>query len=106
MLAFTLTGILLLILGLVLRVGKRVEILAGYKADDYEDKNGLAKWTGNVMLVMGVLSFGAFFVSSWVADQKLGIAIGVLYLIVVMYGGVITLIAGSQKFKKKKHYGE
>jgi len=101
MLAFTLTGILLLVLGLVLRVGKRVEILAGYKADEYEDKNGLANWAGNVMLVMGVLSFGAVFVSSWVADQKVGIVMGVFYLMVVMYGGAITLIAGSQKFKKK-----
>jgi hypothetical protein len=101
MLAFTLTGILLLVLGLVLRVGKWVEILAGYKADEYEDKNGLAKWTGNVMLVMGVLSFGAVFVSSWMANKTLGMVMGMLYLIVVMYGGVITLIAGSQKFKKK-----
>jgi len=106
MLAFILTGILLIVLGLVIRIGKRVEILAGYKAEEYEDKNGLANWTGNVMLMMGVLSFGAVYVSSWVTDQKLGLVIGVLYLIVLMYGGGITMIVGCQKFKKKKHYGE
>lgn len=105
MFAFSLTGILLIVMGLVLRIGKWVDILAGYKAEEYEDKIGLANWTGNMMLVMGVLSFGAVYVSSWVADQKLGIVIGVLYLIVVMYGGGITMIVGCQKFKKKKHYG-
>ena len=102
MLAFSLTGILLVVLGLVIRVGKKVEILAGYKADEYEDKNGLAKWTGNVMLMMGVLSFGAVLIPLFMTNQYQGMVVGVLYLIIVMYGGCITLIAGCQKFKKKR----
>lgn len=102
MVAFVLIGVILIVLGLVLRVGKTVEFLAGYKEGDYEDKDGLAKWAGNGLLIMGVLSFGSVWISGLMNDPMQGRILGLLYTMVLLFGGCITLMVGCEKFKKKK----
>lgn len=101
MTGFVLVSVVLLVCGLVFRVGKKVQLLAGYKDEDYEDKDGLANWIGNVILVMSVLSLGSILIAYLIEDPIHGKIIGALYLIVMMYGVGITVITGCQRFKKK-----
>ena len=102
MVAFALIGVVLVFFGLVLRVGKMVDLLAGYKEEDVEDKEGLVTWAGNGLVVMGVLSLGAVWISGLMDDPMQGKILGLLYTLVVVFGGCITLMVGCEKFKKKK----
>ena len=85
-----------------MRIGKMVELLAGYKEEDVEDKDGLAYWSGNMLLVMGVLSFGTLVFEHLITDRKIAVVISVLYLLFVLLFGALIAIVGSEKFKKKK----
>lgn len=100
--AGALAGVILILFGLMLRIGKMVEMLAGYKEEDVEDKEGLANWSGNMLLIMGVLSLGAMVFEYLIADRKMAVGISVLYLMVVAIFGSLIMIVGCEKFKKKK----
>lgn len=94
-------SVIFLVLGLIIRVGKKVEILAGYNKEDFESKDGLAKWAGNVLLLMSVLSLGGILIGYLISNQIVGIVMGVVYSMVLVYGGVMVLMFGCEKFKRK-----
>ena len=94
-------SVIFLILGLVIRVGKKVELLPGYHKNDFESKDALAKWSGNVLLCMSVLSLGGIVIGQVIANQIVGAVMGVVYSMIFIYGGVMVLMVGSEKFKNK-----
>lgn len=91
-----------LVFGLVVRVGKKVELLAGYNKDDFDDKDGLAKWSGNMLILMSVLSLGGILIGYIISNQIVGTVMGVVYTMMLIYGGIMVLMVGSAKFKNKK----
>ena len=101
-LIFGFMSLLFLFLGVVFRVWKQVELLSGYREEDYEDKDGLANWVGKVFFHMGILSLGAIVPCIWATDPKQGIILGVVYSTFVTIGGCIVMMQGCEKFKKKK----
>ncbi|MCK5476296.1 MAG: DUF3784 domain-containing protein [Candidatus Aenigmarchaeota archaeon] len=48
-------GLHLLAIGYLIRFYKMVEIIAGYGPDKVRDKEGLAKWVGSNLFLMGLM---------------------------------------------------
>lgn len=48
-------GLLLLAIGYLIRFQQMVEIIAGYDPDKVTDKEGLAKWVGSNLFLMGLM---------------------------------------------------
>lgn len=94
-------SVIFLVLGLIIRVGKKVELLAGYNKKDFDSKDELAKWAGNVLLFMSVLSLGGILIGYLIPNQIVGAVMGVVYSMVLVSGGVMVLMFGCEKFKRK-----
>ena len=48
-------GLLLLAVGYLIRFQQMIEIIAGYDPDKVTDKEGLAKWVGSNLFLMGLM---------------------------------------------------
>ncbi|MBT3602171.1 MAG: DUF3784 domain-containing protein [Candidatus Latescibacteria bacterium] len=99
---FVWLGAFFLILGLIIRVGKKVELLPGYNKEDFDDKEGLAKWSGNMLFLMSVLSLGGILIGHLISHPIVGLVMGVVYSMMLICGGIMVLMVGSAKFKNKK----
>jgi hypothetical protein len=92
-------GSLLFVLGILLRFGKKVEILAGYNPEKFHDKEGLARWTGSAMLAMAALVTSSRGIELLFPGEK-GIVLSTVFVVSVVILGSLIITLGCKRFKK------
>lgn len=92
---FIIVGVFLTILGFLLYKYKMVEMLAGYDENKVTDKEGLAKWSGVNLILMG---------STIVVVCLIGLILDfnttILFILTVVASS-IRMIIGSKELEKK-----
>lgn len=89
-------GVILISTGWTVWSRKSVEMIAGYKAGKTRDKEGLARWVGRNVLLMGIFVAVIGLVSVWFPD------VSPLYLAVLCVGIVLVIsivtVRGSRRY--------
>ena len=76
-----------------------VEILAGYDPDKVTDREGLARWVGANLILMGILAFVSAGLMALVPEGR-----GVLFMVYSLGALpliVVRIVLGNRKFTKK-----
>lgn len=82
-------------------IGKRqmVEILAGYNPEKVTDREGLGRWVGTNLILMGILAFVSAGLMAIIPEVR-----GTLFLVYVL-GAVpllyLRIVLGNRRFFKK-----
>lgn len=92
---FIIIGSSLLLLGLLIFKFKMVEILADYDEKKVTDKNGLARWTGSNLILMGVVVI----ISSLVCE-KADLNVVFFYIPIVILI-TVRIVIGNRKYEKE-----
>jgi hypothetical protein len=90
-------GLLLLILGLLIRRGV-TWLIAGYDPSQVRDEKGLAKWAGSCFLLMGAVGALAGVLVYVLPPDYVFIPV-ILYVVTVV-SGATSIVVGSQRFVK------
>lgn len=92
-----LIGIFLLLVGSLITRFNLVEVIAGYEPNKVKDKEGLARWVGGHLMVMGILGVVSGFLGYFFSGQSLYIAL--VYFLTIPVLAVKTAL-GSRRFEK------
>ncbi|MBM7853907.1 hypothetical protein JOC37_000272 [Desulfohalotomaculum tongense] len=92
---FSLTGIMMLFFGYFIWKHKMLSLLAGYDEGKVADKEGLAKYAGSNLILMGIL---ILLIS--VIGMILKANTAVPYLLIVVFI-TIRMVVGCRKFEKR-----
>ena len=95
---FSSGGLLLLVLGLLIRRGK-TWLIAGYDPSLVADERGLARWFGSRMMALGVAVLLAGVGVAVVPEDYVNVPI-ILYFVAV-FAGAVTLVVGAQRFTRR-----
>lgn len=86
------------VLGYLIGVKKRVELISGYDPKKVADPNGLAVWTGKLCNRIGVLIVGLTIgISGW-PEHGRGISISLSFVIMVV---CLIYFLGSRQYYKQ-----
>jgi hypothetical protein len=92
-----------LILGLIFRVFKPVDVLSGISAENLRDRDGFGKWVGNSLiifsLVYGALAGGLHLLEFDLSSTSTTMDIGVGAFLFCQ-GLIVSYIMGTGKFTK------
>lgn len=91
-------GIVILILGLILYKTKKIEILAGYDPNKRYDREGLAKFTGMSLIIMGMVALVPNAILL-IANISYGELIGTVIFIVDVIALSIYPVIKSSKYE-------
>ena len=90
-------------LGILFRVFKRVEVLAGYEDSKVADRDGLAIWVGNICLRASCF-YGVVTAILWLTDLDLISlrmrVVGLLILGLPILAIAFTILVGFDQFMK------
>lgn len=95
---FIIVGIFLMLIGLVVWKLKAVEIIAGYDSQKVINKDGLAKWVGGNLVLMGTLVILLGVIRMIVPNIKSSFIIPA-YLVVVIGLSIVTIV-GARRYEK------
>jgi hypothetical protein len=98
---FLCVGAFLIAAGLIVWVFKFVDIIAGYDPYKVIDREGLARWTGRNLVLMGTLIMIAAFTGTIVPGIKPMIIL-YAYMIIIAVLSIVT-IAGTRRYGKYKN---
>lgn len=96
---FIFIGLFLILIGLIIWKLKIVWFIAGYDSERISDKNGLARWVGKNLILMGILVILIGLMEIIFPNIKKNFIIPA-YLIIVTCISIVTL-AGTGRFDKK-----
>lgn len=96
---FIFIGIFLILTGLIIWRLKIARIIAGYDPERVTDSDGMARWVGQNLILMGILIFLLALIEIMFPKIKNGFIISA-YLIIVA-GLSIVILSGTRKYKKK-----
>ena len=96
-LGFAAGGLLLFVLGLLIRRGM-TWLIAGYDPRLVADERGLARWFGSRLMPLGGAGLLAGAAVAVVPEDY--IVVPILLNSVAILGGVITLVIGAQRFTR------
>jgi hypothetical protein len=96
---FLCAGAFLIVLGLIVWVFKVVDIIAGYDPEKVTDKDGLARWVGRNLIIMGAVIIIIAIVGIIVPGIGLTVILPA-YLIIVL-GICIATVIGTRKYEKR-----
>ena len=95
--AFSAAGAIIFLCGYLIGVKKQLWLISGYNPDRVKDKDGLAKWVGTGLQIIGGIEFLMGILALFVTASVpiVGFGFGGVTII-----GVMVLIAGAIKFAK------
>ncbi len=93
---FFIVGILLFVLGIVIRKYNVTGIIAGYNEEKTKDKQGLTKWVGTNLIIMGILATLISVFGNWFGETVWLIVIFVIVIIIFS----IRTARGCKKYEK------
>lgn len=96
---FIFIGIFLILIGLMIWKLKIAWIITGYDPERVTDKDGMARWVGRNLVLMGILIILLEMTEIILPNIKISFIIPA-YLI-IMTGVSIVTIAGTGKYKSK-----
>ncbi|MDF2674335.1 MAG: hypothetical protein K0R09_2603 [Clostridiales bacterium] len=102
---FIFIGVFLILIGLIIWKLKIVRIIAGYDLEKVNDNDGLARWVGRNLVLMGMLIILLETIVIIFPNIKINLII-LAYLIIVIGISIVTIV-GTKRFEKKdkhKHY--
>lgn len=92
---FIIIGVFFALLGFLVFKFKMIEILAGYDEKKVIDKDGLARWTGSNLILMGI----GVVVSSVICD--IADINSVFFFVSIVLLIVMRIIIGNRRYEKK-----
>jgi len=95
---FVSVGALLEIIGVVIWQFQKVELIAGYDQLKVIDKEGLAKWVGSNLLIMGSIIMTISF-STLLFRNLTNLYEGIIFIVVILGISTITAI-GCKRYEK------
>lgn len=93
-----LEGLLFLLLGYFIRYKQMVEIIAGYDPKKVVDREGLAKWVGSNLILLGITAFFAF--GAEFALSSAGVKIFMGYHLLIVLGICVRTALGCKKYER------
>lgn len=91
---FAVTGVIFMVLGYLIWKHKYLQLLAGYDEKKVTDKEGLAKYTGKHLLIMGGLVL-AISINGMVSETN---TIAPYFIIVIFIS--IKMVRGTKEYEK------
>ena len=92
------------ILGLVFRIFKPLNVFSGISAENVTDRDGLARWVGNSLLVFALI-YAALAAALHLLDVDLSNTSSVTATLIAIYlmgqGLVVSYVMGTGKYTKK-----
>lgn len=95
---FAIAGIVMLILGVVLYKYKKIELLSGYDSSKKYDREGLAKFTGMTLMLMGIIPIAASIILL-ILNVDYGELIATIIFIVDVVVFTISIVIKSPKYQ-------
>ncbi len=96
LIVFFIIGVILIVLGLIIWKYNFAEIIAGYSEEKTRDKQGLTKWVGSNLIIMGILSILISILGRWLINTPWLIFIFVIIIIVFS----LRTAMGCKKYEK------
>lgn len=94
----TIVGVILLVLGYLIRIRKQMNLLAGYDSEKVTDPEGLANWVGGWCLLLGVVTLGVGWGVYADPEYTLGLVEESSTIILV---ACLVMVVGARRFRDR-----